>query len=206
VRGCLGTIAPPPPSELNKSILEAWSAGASPTSSPAPMHASAVNNSTCMSSGTSSETWRRPNWSGVLVRKRWTKRRANSNPRAPPSIARKMLSVKSCRMRRHLPAPNARRIAISPRRVMPRAMRMPARLAVAISSTIPVTAISAAASRLGTTFWRGSKGRVIFLDSSRISDQFGFDGRNACCSCLLFVAMTAGACAAVTPAFRRPIA
>ena len=67
---------------------------------------------------------------------------ASSNPAAPPAAASSRLSVNSWRASRNPLAPIARLIAISRRRMTPRASSKPATLVQAISSTRPTTAIS----------------------------------------------------------------
>ena len=71
-----------------------------------------------------------------------TSQGASSNPAAPPAAASSRLSVSSCLASRMPPAPIARLIAISLRRMTPRASSKPATFVQAISSTSPTTTIS----------------------------------------------------------------
>ena len=153
-------------------MRSAWRAGVMPTNTPVPMASRMVNRRTRPSSGTSRETAARlkpptpanlGTYAAITLMKARDSRIAIA---APPSDSSR-LSVSICRATRPRLAPSARRTPISPRRATPRAMRMPARFAAAISTTISGTSISAAARRSGTTLPAGSKGSRPSIDRSK---------------------------------------
>ncbi len=128
--------------------------------------------------------------------------RASNRPAAPPTNESRILSVRSCRIRRRRFAPIARRIAISRRRSVARASMSPARLVHVTSSTRPTAAIITHV-KLTTAPRRSGimkpGGPTLIACPSLLSGY-------SLASCWPNRLSEASACRELTPGFRRPTA
>ncbi len=129
------------PDELRESSLsaettpafDAWRAGTRPDSTPATSVSAAVNAITRPSNRR--DTLTGSGNAGSRATRSDDIPWPSSSPAAPPRRNSTIVSVRSCRTSRMRPAPTASRTAISRRRALARANRMPAMFAHAMTST-----------------------------------------------------------------------
>ena len=144
----VATVAGPSFRSVTRSTLEARKAGNNPKPNAVRVVITAVNASSrassplSMSSGAPSNVGSAGSRLSIQI--------AVTRPAVPPRIARTRLSVISCRARRSRPPPIDRRIAISRRRAMARAMSRLATLAHATTRTNSTAPIRTASGRFSS--------------------------------------------------------
>ena len=177
----------------------ACSAGARPKTAPATIDTPSEKSSTRQSTSISSASGK--SIGGFSASNTLMIQSANNKPTAPPTNESKILSVRSCRIRRSRFAPIAKRIAISLRRSVARASIRPARLVQVTSSTSPTAAIithvkfTTAPRRSG----RMKPGGVMRMDCPSFVSGYSLP------SCWLNKLSETSACGALTPLLSRPI-